>query len=489
MTRFDTVVLNGQAVLPGRGLTRADLALKDGRIAMIGQEIAASEADEVIDARGKLVLPGAVDAHFHLGIYRSISEDTESETTSALAGGVTSVLSYFRTGSHYLDKSGPYREIFPEVLAATAGRSRVDYGYHLAPMTHGQIAEIPWLVQHEGVASFKYYMFYKGLDLSGSSRDAQGYTMAESYDLGHLFEIMEQIAEAQRGQIDGARISLSIHCEQPELIRVFMDRVQQAGVLQGLEAYSAARPPLTEHLAIAEVGVLAGATMAPINFLHLSSGEALAAATRVRTEYPGLDIRAETTLHHLALSYETYNDQRGKVNPPIRSSADVEALWEGVKRGYIDWICSDHACCSETHKEGDMWKALPGFGGTALIYPFMLTEGRKRGLSWQRIVDLVAGNPARAYGLAPHKGAIAVGADADLAIVDMERAEKVTPAQLLSAQEYTPFEGMELVGWPVQTLLRGRTVFQHGQTVGQPAGEYLKRPLAADQARLEASKS
>ena len=105
MTRFDTVVLNGQVVLPGRGLTRADLALKDGRIAMVGEDIAPGEADEVIDARGKLVLPGAVDAHFHLGIYRNISQDTESETTSALAGGVTTVLSYFRTGSHYLEKS------------------------------------------------------------------------------------------------------------------------------------------------------------------------------------------------------------------------------------------------------------------------------------------------------------------------------------------------------------------------------------------------
>jgi dihydroorotase-like cyclic amidohydrolase len=479
MQHFDTVILGGQAILPGHGLAYADIGIKDGRIAAIGEGLSASDGNEVIDAHNLLVLPGAVDAHFHLGIYHNISSDTESETTSALAGGVTSILSYFRTGSHYLEKSGPYRDIFPEVLAATQGHSRVDYGYHLAPMTHAQIGEIDWLANEQGVISFKYYMFYKGLDLAGASRDAQGYTMSDSYDLGHLFEIMEQVQKTQSARSDGARVSLSVHCEQPELIRVFMERVQQASVLKGLEAYSAARPPLTEHLSIAEVGVLAGATQSPINFLHLSSGEALAAAVEVRQQHPELDARIETTLHHLALAYENYNDQRGKVNPPIRSLNDVEALWRGVLRGDINWVCSDHACCSESMKEGDMWKALPGFGGTALLYPFLLTEGPRRGLPLERVVDLVATNPARAYGLLPRKGMLSSGCDADIAIVDMNRTYAVTPERLLSAQEYTPFAGMDLCGWPVRTLLRGTTVFADGKTIGRPIGSYLKRPLAA----------
>jgi dihydropyrimidinase/allantoinase len=481
MAAFDTVVLNGKAVLPGVGAVRADIGIKDGRISTIGEGISPGDADEVIDAGGKLVLPGAVDAHFHLGIYRNITEDAESETVSSLAGGVTSVISYFRTGHHYLEKSGPYREILPEVLEATEGHSRVDYGYHLAPMLHEQVGEIEHLVNEEGVASFKYYMFYKGLDLSGASSDARGYTMADNYDLGHLFEIMEQVAKAQEARLaGGSRVSLSIHCEQPELIRIFKERVQNEGILTGLEAYSASRPTLTEHLAVAEVGVLAGHTRCPINFLHLSSEEALQAALEVKRQHPELDARLETTLHHLALTYETYNDQRGKVNPPIRAQSDVDALWKGVKNGEIDWVCSDHACCSEEHKEGDLWQALPGFGGTALVYPFMLTEGQKHGLSFERIVDLVATSPARAYGLAPRKGAIAVGADADLAIVDMEEVHPVTVERLLSAQEYTPFEGMELRGWPVQTILRGQTVFAKGEVVGDPVGTYLKRPLAAE---------
>lgn len=480
MALYDTVVLGGRAVLPGRGAVRADVGIKDGRISAVGSDLRAGDAEEVVDASGKLVVPGAVDAHFHLGIYRDITEDTKSETTSSLAGGVTSVISYFRTGSHYLEKSGSYAEIFPEVLAATGGHSRVDFGYHLAPMVRGQIGEIARLVAEDGVASFKYYMFYKGLDLSGASSDASGYTMSENYDLGHLFEIMEEVARAQEGRRDGSRVSLSIHCEQPELIRVFSERVKEEGVLTGLEAYSASRPTLTEHLAVAEVGVLAGHTCCPVNLLHLSSEEALAAAVELKRQHPTLDARLETTLHHLALTYETYNDQRGKVNPPIRAQSDVDALWRGVARGEIDWICSDHACCSETHKEGDLWQALPGFGGTALIYPFILTEGPRHGLSLERCVDLVATNPARAYGLDPRKGAISIGADADLAIVDMDETHPVTTERLLSAQEYTPFEGMQLTGWPVRTILRGRTVFADGEPVGEPTGEYLQRPLAAE---------
>lgn len=483
MSKFDAVVLNGTVVLPGRGAIPADIAINDGRIALVGDSISSADADEVIDASGKLVLPGAVDPHFHLGIYRDITEDTRSETASSLAGGVTSVISYFRTGSHYLEKSGPYAEIFPEVLEKTEGHSWVDYGYHLAPMVHDQVSEIERLVGEDGVASFKYYMFYKGLDLAGASSDAKGYTMSENYDLGHLFEIMEQVARLQAERSDGSRVSLSIHCEQPELIRVFSERVKEEGILTGLEAYSASRPTLTEHLAVAEVGVLAGHTRCPVNLLHLSSEEALGAAVELKRQHPELDARLETTLHHLALTYETYNDQRGKVNPPIRAQSDVEALWRGVKRGEVDWVCSDHACCSETHKEGELWQALPGFGGTALIYPFMLTEGQKRGLSLERIVELVSTNPARAYGLSPRKGAITIGADADLAIVDMEQTYSVTPERLLSAQEYTPFEGMELTGWPIQTLLRGRTAFEAGETIGEPAGTYMKRPLSMEQPR------
>jgi dihydropyrimidinase/allantoinase len=469
---FDAIVRNGRVVLPRRGATAIDIGIRDGRIAALGEGL--DGAEEIIDADGLVVLPGAVDAHCHLGIYRSLAEDADSETLSSLAGGVTTVLSYFRTGSHYLEKQGPYAEIFPEVLEAVDGHARTDYAFHLAPMTSEQVREIPDLVERHGVSSFKYYMFYKGLDLSGVG-DATAERMSDTYDLGHLYEIMEAV-ERVGPRPDGGRRSLSIHAEQPELIRLFMERVRAEAALEGLEAYSAGRPPLTERLAISEAGVLAAATRCPINLLHLSSAEAIDAAVELRHARPDLDVRLETTLHHLALSYETYNDQRGKVNPPIRSEADREALWRAVRAGEVDWVCSDHACCSEADKEGDMWAAQPGFGGSALIYPFLLTEGPRRGLGLERIADLVAHHPARAYGLTPRKGEIAVGADADLAIVDLDTVRTVTPEILLSAQEFTPFAGMRLTGWPQTTMLRGRVVYRDGEALGPAAGRYLNDP-------------
>ena len=470
---FDTVVRNGQVVLTGREPTEADIGITAGKIRAIGSNLPTSGASEVVDARGLVVLPGAVDAHAHLGIYRDISQDAESETLSSLAGGVTSMISYFRSGSHYLNKSGSYLELFPEVLEATTGHARTDFAYHLAPMDRAQVREIPRLVEQHGIRSFKYYMFYKGMDLAGVG-DASTERMSDVYDLGHLFEIMETVAQlrGERGPED--RISVSIHAEQPELIRIFMERVRGQAELTGLEAYSAGRPPLTERLAIGEAGVLAEATTCPIQFLHLSSAAALESAVEFRRANVDLDVRLEVTLHHLALSYETYSDQRGKVNPPIRSEADRAALWAGLVRGDVDWICSDHACCSESNKEGDMWAALPGFGGSALMYPYLLTEGPRRGLPIHRVVEVASSSPARAFGLAPDKGAIAVGADADLAIVDMDTVHTVTPERLLSAQDFTPFEGMELVGWPVLTLLRGQVVLRDGEPVGAPCGTYLR---------------
>jgi dihydroorotase (multifunctional complex type) len=465
---YDLILRGGEVVI-GRRTLEVDVAVSDGRIAAIGSQL--GPAARTIDASGRLVVPGAVDAHCHLGIYRSIAQDADSETRSALRGGVTTMISYFRTGSHYLNRTGSYEEIFPEVLREMEGNARTDYAFHLAPMTTEHIAEIPRLVDEDGINSFKYYMFYKGLDLAGVG-DATAERMSDNYDLGHLYAIMEAVAEIASRPAPRRR-SLSIHAEQPELIRLFMQRVRDDASLSGLHAYSEARPTLTERLAIGEAGVLANATGCPINLLHLSSAEALEAGDELRHAKPQLDVRLETTAHHLALSYESYDDQRGKVNPPIRSEADREALWEGLVAGKIDWVVSDHACCSESLKEGDMWAAQPGFGGSALLYPYLLSEGAQRGLSPARVAQLVATNPAYAFGLAGRKGEIAVGADADLALLDMETLREVTPQLLLSAQEYTPFAGMRLTGWPVMTLLRGQVVFADDGTLAEARGRYV----------------
>lgn len=477
MTRYDTVVLGGTVVFPGGGPVRCDIGIREGRIAAIADDLEVSDGEEALDARGLHVFPGGVDSHMHFGIYRDLSEDVASETESSLVGGATTALSYFRTGHHYLNRSGPYREILPEVLAASEGRARIDYGYHLAPMTSGQIDEIEWLAGEGGIASFKYYMFYKGLNLAGDSEDADAFTMSDDkYDFGHLYSMMEQVAAADARSGGDSRISLSLHCENAELIKLFMARTQAAAV-QGARAWHEARPPLTERLSVHEAALLADATRCRVNLLHLSSAEALRGALEVRSLYPSLDVRCETTLHHLVLTHDMLDGTGGKVNPPIRTRDDVEALWAAVTRGDIDWIASDHACCMESQKGDDVWPALPGFGGTALLYPVLISEGfHRRGLGLARIAELVSTSPARAFGCYPRKGSLSIGADADLALVDLELEQTVTPELLHSAQDHTPFAGVAVKGWPVQTILRGAVAFRAGEVVGSPNGRFVSRP-------------
>lgn len=481
MARYDTVVLNGRIVMPGVSSdpVPAAIGVRGGRIAAIADDLSSADAEEVVDADGLVVFPGGVDCHFHLGIYRPLELDASSETESSLVGGVTSVVSYFRTGSHYLNKTGSYREILPEVLQMTSGRAHTDYAYHLAPMTTPQLDEIDWLVGEAGIYSFKYYMFYKGLNLAASSTDAAAYTMSDSYDFGHLYAMMEKVAEADRRYGDRGRVSLSLHCENAELIKLFIERVRDAG-MPPLEAYSKARPPLTERLSIHEAGVLASAAAVRINLLHLSSAEAIEAVNQVRGLYPNMDIRAETTLHHLCLTYDMLEGKGlgGKVNPPIRERTDVEALWDAVLDGRIQWVASDHACCLEELKQDELWPAQPGFGGTALLYPVLISEGyHKRGLPLDRIAEIASVNPARAYALHPVKGTIAVGADADLTLIDLEREEVVTAELLHSAQDHTPFQGVTVKGWPAVTMLRGRVVYRDGDVAEPPSGSFLARPL------------
>lgn len=474
MNGFEMVIAGGTVVVPYQGEVKCDIGVRDGVVAGLGDGLQVAPGGTKIDATDKYVLPGAVDAHIHWGIYRPFADDVRSESESAVAGGVTTVLSYFRTGQHYLNKTGSYRSIFPEVVELTRGNAWCDFSYHVAPMTSEHLDEMTYLLDEWGITSFKNYMFYKGLNLAGDSADTAQFTMGADPDLGHLLGIMERASAAEART--GNPVSVSLHCEHSELIKQFMKRVQESG-LRGLEAYSASRPPLTEELALAEAGILAGTTGCTINLLHLSSKAALEAAKAIRRSHPSLDVRIEATLHHLALTWDALQGVTAKVNPPIRTAEDVDALWEGIAEGVVDWVVSDHACCPIDNKQGELWHVLPGFGGSPLLYPTLLTLGwKKRGLGLSRMVELASANPARAFGLYPRKGTIAIGSDADFSIVDPLAEVDVSVDLLHSAQEYSPFEGMRMIGFPDQTILRGKLVFTDGKVVGSPFGDFIPRP-------------
>jgi allantoinase len=487
MSSYDLVIRNVRVVRPGQAeAIDADIAVTDGRIALVAPGIDAAQATETYDGAGRLAFPGAVDAHQHWGIYNPLAEDTVTESKACAQGGVTSSLTYMRTGQYYLNRGGSYAEVFPEVLAGSAGRSHVDYAFHLAPMQASHIDEIPALIDEHGVTSFKIFMFYGSHGLHGRSADQNSFLMipdGERYDVAHFEFVMRGVQRARELYPDKAdSISLSLHCETAEIMTAYTKLVEQDGSLSGLEAYSASRPPHSEGLAVTIASYLAHETGLPnINLLHLSSAKALEAALLMARTFPHVDFRREVTIGHLLADYSSADGIGGKVNPPLRSRDDVEKLWEHLLAGEIDWVVSDHACCKEATKFGadheDVFAAKSGFGGTEYLLPGLVGEGRKRGLSVGRIAELTSQRPARRYGLHT-KGDIAEGFDADIALVDPDRSWVVDPAGSFSTQEYSPFRGMEIGATVTTTFLRGSLVYGDGKIVGGPVGRYLHRPTS-----------
>lgn len=484
MSTYDLVIKNCSVVRPGQDTVETlDVAVKDGKFAALEAGIDAALADRSVDGTGRLLFPGVVDVHQHWGIYNPLSEDADSESRASAQGGVTSGITYVRTGAYYLNKSGPYKEIFPEVLEAAAGRAFIDYGFHVAPILKEHIDEIPDLIEM-GVPSFKIFMFYGIHGLHGRSSDQGKFLMlpeGDTYDVAHFEFVMRGIEKARRDPRFSEvkdRISLSLHCETAEIMRAYTKLVEEEGTLTGLEAYSASRPPHSEGLAITIASYLAYETELPnINLLHLSSRKAIEAAMMMQDTFPHIDFRREVTVGHLLADFHTAN-LGGKVNPPLRSPEDVEALWEHVLAGHFSWVTSDHACCREEAKFGepkdDVFLAKSGFGGAEYLLAGMISEGRKRGLSYNRIAELVAKNPAERFGLT-EKGDLAVGFDADFCLVDDTVDYVVRAEDSLSAQEYTPFEGFRLTAKVTDTFLRGEPVFADGEIVGEPRGRFVKR--------------
>jgi len=485
--KLDLLIKNVKLVRPNEtAVVVTDIGVKDGKFARIESNISAEESLKVVDGKGHLAFPGLVDAHMHVGIYQPLGEDAITESKAAAMGGVTTAMTYFRTGEYYLNKGGPYQEFFPEVLAISKGKYWVDYGYHLAPINKKHIEEMPMLMNDFGVSSFKIFMFYGGHGLHGRSDKQDNFLKLEEgerYDFAHFEFIMRRMTEMlQQYPEQAPYISLSLHCEIADILNAYTAMVERDGKLKGLHAYNAARPPHSEGLAVFIASYLAYETEClNINLLHLSGRKAVQAALMMQDVFPHINFRREVTVGHLLLDIDTPTQVLAKVNPPIRPREDVEFLWEKVLNREIDWIVSDHACCRTEIKYNadhpdDIWMSKSGFGGTEYLLSGIHSEGSKRDMSLNHMAELLSWNPAQRLGLL-NKGDIAVGFDADVVLFDPDQSFVVRAAESESGQGYTPFEGQELMGQVKQTYLRGNLIYDNGDVVGPPLGRYQKRPL------------
>ena len=454
MSHYDLRLAGGEVLLPGVGLSEVDVLVRDGRIAVLCEPGAIADAAEVVDVRGLTVLPGAIDAHVHLGkdiTYPRDDEDTVLETAAAAAGGVTSLLAYLMTPE-------PYDDVYPGVIKRMEATSQIDFGFHFCIVTEDQLRRIPGYAKELGVSSFKFFMNFRG--------DEGKYLGLPGNDDGFLYDVM-RAAAASGTMIDP-------HAENIEI--VWRLRQEAAGSDKPpLRVWNDIRPSFVEAEAEQRAAYLAGVTGASMYAVHVSSQRALEVLVDARRRHP--HVYLETCPHYLTHDVDSDLGLRGKVNPPLREAEDREALWEALRDGIIDVVGSDHVPRHHSKKTGDIWKASAGFPGLQTLLPVLLSEGHlRRGIPLERVVDTVTARPARLFGLYPRKGMVSIGADADFAVVDMHAPMVVDAASQASAAGYSIYEGWQLQCSVVHTIVRGDFALRDGQLLPGARGRFIHRP-------------
>jgi len=443
-----SVVIRGGTVVLPNGARPADIAITDGTITAIGSEV--QGGDEIIDARSLVVLPGVVDAHVHFNEPgRAEWEGWEAGTRGAAAGGVTTVLE-MPLNAHPPTTTA---EAFDAKLAVASKKALVDFGLW-GGLVPDNLPNLETLHQR-GVVGFKAFMSHSGIDDFARVPD------------GILAVGLK--ATARLGAIVG------VHAESQDLL----DRQQVDG--GDRLSWCRARPAAAEveairHLLVCMRGAGKGVRA---HVVHVSCAAGLAEVDAARGK--GVSITAETCPHYLAFTEEDF-ERIGpalKCAPPIRDAETREALWDEVLAGRVDLIGSDHSPCPARDKakgEDDIWQAWGGVAGIQATLPVLLTEGvQRRGLTLERLAHLTSTAPAQLFGLYPRKGAIAVGADADLAIVDPAREWTFDSRQLQTRSGVSAYLGKVFTGAVVRTLVRGTTVFADGDVIGKPGwGQFLR---------------
>jgi dihydropyrimidinase len=455
---LDTAIINGTAVFPRQTPAPATIAIADGRIAAVLEPERTVEADEIIDASGMLIFPGLIEPHMHIGFVGGPLSDIASESRSAAIGGVTTIL-------NYLLKPEPYDEPFKEFVSKIDELAYVDFGLHLGVFSDQHIREIEHYIRDFGVTSFKFFMSYKG-----EEAPKRGLTPVDD---GLLYAMLTEVAR-HPGAV------ANVHAENIEIIWRHERSVRAAGI-DGLAAHYEARPGFAEATDVTTACYFGQLTGAPLYFVHMSSYEAVNA---VRPFHHTGNVFVETTPHYLSLTIDSPCGLLAKVNPPVRTQRDIDALWRAIDEGIVDTIGCDHFPSQRVNKMTNVWQSASAFPGVGTMLALLMTEGYyKRGVRLERIAELTSYNTARIFNLYPRKGSLLVGSDADIAIVDPGREMVVNANYLQSRADHSPWEGWRLRGWTVRTLVRGRTIMQDGEILNNPGyGTYLHRSLPARRA-------
>lgn len=449
------LLIKGGTVVTATESFPADVAVDGGKIVAIGRDLAVN-AEKVVDATGKLVLPGALDAHTHMAMPfgGTVSADSYlAGTRAAVCGGVTTIFDYpvQHKGETILGLIGSKKEVLEKEACC-------DYAFHccITDLNGGEILDEIEQAVEEGITSFKCFLVYK----------KEGMMV----DDGMLARLLLRAKEL------GAMIN--VHAENPDLIDLRTEQYLKEGKTSAWYHYMS-RPEFVEAEADKRVVHWASHLDTPVYIVHMADKEGLEACIKAKSE--GHDILVETCPQYLEFTCDVYKREDGRnfvCSPPMKGQESQDALWTAIKSGMIDTVATDHCPFQSYEKDwgkDDFTKIPNGCAGVENLYPYMLDVANSGKITFERAVELCSTNVAKIFGC-DNKGAIAVGKDADIVIYDKDKDFTISVSNMHSDYDHTIWEGKKLHGYPVQTYLRGKLVYDNGDFVGTPGmGDYVKR--------------
>ena len=458
------LLIKSGLVVTSTGSHKRNVFVRDGKIAAIGTSLSAEcekIAEEVVDASGKYVLPGAIDPHTHIDMpYMNVrtTDDFETGTIAAACGGITSLIDF-----ELLAKGATIKEALDARMLLARDRAVIDYSFHpsFSEVNDAILNEMKDAVQVYGTPSLKVYTTYS--------------FRVDDYALIKLLEKAKEY---------GGLIQL--HSENHSMIQVMNERFEKG---KKLEPYYhvLSRPPIVEGEAVARAVCFTKFTGSQLYIVHLSSKEGLEQVKNARAK--GLKVYAETCPQYLVLDdsflKNGWEGAKYVMSPALRTKENIDALWEGISQGYIQTIGSDH-CPFNFHGIKDMfgkndYRKIPGgIPGVETSLMLLHSEGVVKGrISLEKMVEVTSTNVARMFGM-KDKGEIAVGKDADIVVFDPKQKFTISYKKLHIYVDYNPYEGMEVVGMPYMVFSRGKKVAQwskdHVEFIGEAgAGKFIKR--------------
>ncbi|MTD30703.1 allantoinase AllB [Planomicrobium sp. YIM 101495] len=460
--KWDHLIKNGKIVTP-EATYGAHVYIKGGKIAAISQELLEGEAKKTTDAEGLHILPGLIDTHVHSRDGGSTyKEDFFHSTKAAAAGGITTIFEMPNTNPPVNNA-----ENFQAQLENLSAKAHVDFGMWgicLGDLNIGDLEDL----NDAGVIGFKYFWGY--------AVDKNNYRLIYDYkegmedvippsDDGGVYRMMEAVAKTGK--------TFAIHAENSDLINHLTNEMKETGK-SDYATVLAGRPSLAEEMTIQAGIAMAKQTGTRLHVLHVSSKEGTEAIKLAQEQ--GYPITAETCPHYLFLTNEDYETigPSMKVYPLVKYQEDQDRLWQGIEDGTFSLVCSDHAPHTQEEKQGDLWSVPAGMCGVESLAPLMLNAVSEGRISLQQVAALLSENPAKQFGVYPQKGSLQPGSDADFTIVDMDKQMTIKRENLHSKSKVTAYDGFQIKGVPVATIVRGTTVMKDGEILTGPVGTLVK---------------